>query len=83
MLEDWNGCPINVDQKYWHLQANEKRLVDAVKKGEVNDGRKGMGVLSLLKNKVDVNCVDGIVSFLNLSPASAQCDISRGPVAKH
>jgi|EP00670_Eutreptiella_braarudii_P001380 ankyrin repeat protein len=40
-------------------EANEKRLVDAVKKGEVNDGRKGMGVLSLLKNKVDVNCVDG------------------------
>jgi len=40
-------------------EAVERRLVDAVKKGDVGDGRKGMGVLSLLENKVNVNCVDG------------------------
>eukprot|EP00906_Rhabdomonas_costata_P031078 RCo043925 len=38
--------------------SDERRLVEAVKKGDVKDGRKGMGVASLLERGVNVNCVD-------------------------
>eukprot|EP01012_Entosiphon_sulcatum_P063024 TRINITY_DN8992_c0_g1_i1.p2 TRINITY_DN8992_c0_g1~~TRINITY_DN8992_c0_g1_i1.p2 ORF type:complete len:153 (-),score=25.88 TRINITY_DN8992_c0_g1_i1:81-539(-) len=36
-----------------------RRLVDAVKKGDVQDTRKGVGVQSLLQRGVDPNSADG------------------------
>eukprot|EP00993_Chasmostoma_nieuportense_P005437 NODE_6062_length_577_cov_20.406667_g5897_i0.p1 GENE.NODE_6062_length_577_cov_20.406667_g5897_i0~~NODE_6062_length_577_cov_20.406667_g5897_i0.p1 ORF type:complete len:137 (+),score=39.12 NODE_6062_length_577_cov_20.406667_g5897_i0:91-501(+) len=41
------------------LKAEERYLVEAVKNGDVEDTPKGIGVASLLKRGVNVNCLDG------------------------
>eukprot|EP01006_Ploeotia_vitrea_P057465 TRINITY_DN68179_c1_g1_i1.p1 TRINITY_DN68179_c1_g1~~TRINITY_DN68179_c1_g1_i1.p1 ORF type:complete len:160 (+),score=12.97 TRINITY_DN68179_c1_g1_i1:22-480(+) len=58
--------------------ADERRLVDAVKKGDVGDGRKGMGVASLLQRGLNVNCADGS----GCTPLHYACSNGRLEVVK-
>eukprot|EP00668_Euglena_longa_P030946 GGOE01039832.1.p1 GENE.GGOE01039832.1~~GGOE01039832.1.p1 ORF type:complete len:153 (+),score=28.67 GGOE01039832.1:181-639(+) len=51
-------CCVEFNEMPTLKEASERRLIDAVKRGEVADGKKGMGVKSLIESRVDINCTD-------------------------